>query len=101
MKKKTKQKISAWAAGLLSLMLAVQPLQAFAEEEQEQVPVSYQLTIAKPDNGTISADFPDEEIISDEEDKRIYSVDSGEEVKITISAEEGYTVSFLKSKMNC
>lgn len=98
MKKKTKQKISAWAAGLLSLMLAVQPLQAFAEEEQEQVPVSYQLTIAKPDNGTISADFPDEEIISDEEDKRIYSVDSGEEVKITISAEEGYTVSFFEIK---
>lgn len=32
MKKKTKQRISAWAAGLLSVMLALQPLEIFAED---------------------------------------------------------------------
>lgn len=68
MKKKTKQRISAWAAGLLSVMLALQPLEIFAEDNQEQTPVSYQLTITKPDHGMISVEsLNDDDIVSNEE----------------------------------
>lgn len=99
MKKKTKQRISAWAAGLLSVMLALQPLEVFAEDNQEQTPVSYQLTITKPDHGMISVEsLNDDDIVSNEEGKIAYSVDAGEEVKLMISADEGYTVSSIEIK---
>lgn len=99
MKKKTKQRISAWAAGLLSVMLALQPLEVFAEDNQEQTPVSYQLTITKPDNGMISVEsLNDDDIVSNEEGKIAYSVDAGEEVKLMISADEGYTVTSIEIK---
>lgn len=99
MKKKTKQRISAWAAGLLSVMLALQPLEIFAEDNQEQTPVSYQLTITKPDHGMISVEsLNDDDIVSNEEGKIAYSVNAGEEVKLMISADEGYTVSSIEIK---
>ena len=99
MKKKTKQRISAWAAGLLSVMLALQPLEVFAEDNQEQTPVSYQLTITKPDHGMISVEsLNDDDIVSNEEGKIAYSVDAGEEVKLMISVDEGYTVSSIEIK---
>lgn len=97
--KKTKQRISAWAAGLLSVMLALQPLEIFAEDNQEQTPVSYQLTITKPDHGMISVEsLNDDDIVSNEEGKIAYSVNAGEEVKLMISADEGYTVSSIEIK---